>query len=153
MWTQSFVKIFFTLSFYMATASSQDAGFKCKAAGFFADPTDCHRFYNCDDDLDVIRGTCTKYGHFDPVDTCVWGDCTNAYAPITTPNTTQQTAATTSSTPTTSTFKCPGSGKYPDPSDTRSYYVCDSKMIPKRKTCFILHKFDPKRSACILFIF
>ncbi|KDR19209.1 hypothetical protein L798_06264 [Zootermopsis nevadensis] len=120
MWTQKFVTFSFILTLYMATASSQDAGFKCKAAGFFADPTDCHRFYNCDDDLDAISGTCTAYAHFDPVDTCVWGDCTNPV--IITPSPAAQ-------------FKCTTSGYFADPNNCRGFYQCSLALVATHGIC------------------
>ncbi|KAJ9575683.1 hypothetical protein L9F63_007442 [Diploptera punctata] len=66
-------------------ARAQTNEFKCSKAGTFADPSDCHGFYTCDKNLNAVHGSCTEFGRFDPVDTCVWETCSNP-APATTPH-------------------------------------------------------------------
>ncbi|GFG34325.1 hypothetical protein Cfor_06728 [Coptotermes formosanus] len=46
-------------------------------------------------------------------------------------------------------FKCPGLGKYPNPRDTTSYFVCGSTMVPFRKQCLVFYVYDPTKKSCI----
>ena len=49
------------------TMASTTAGpFRCPAVGVFADPTDCHSYYRCDNISNPQRGTCLFYTRFDP---------------------------------------------------------------------------------------
>ncbi|GFG28168.1 hypothetical protein Cfor_09289, partial [Coptotermes formosanus] len=94
-------------------ASFQNSGFKCTSQRYFADLCDCHNFYYCDSNLNVLQGTCTEYGYFDPVETCAWGGCTTTIEP----------------------FKCTAAGYYPDPTDCRRYYQCSSALVATSHIC------------------
>ncbi|PNF27017.1 hypothetical protein B7P43_G11926 [Cryptotermes secundus] len=121
--THQWLPLLCVLILRMDKASSEDVAFQCTSPGFFPDSLDCHNFYRCDESLNVIRGTCTPYGHFDPVDTCVWGGCTN---PVTT---------TTTPAPTTTGFICTTSGYFPDPSDCRAFYQCSNALVATHGFC------------------
>ena len=45
-------------------------------------------------------------------------------------------------------FKCPGRGKYPNPRDRRSYFVCGDTMTPLRKECLFFYVYDPVKRSC-----
>ena len=45
-------------------------------------------------------------------------------------------------------FKCPGLGKYPNPRDNRSYFVCSVTMTPIRKQCLFFYVYDPVKRSC-----
>lgn len=73
----------------------------------------------CDQSLNALHGTCTAYGHFDPVDTCVWGDCPSTVI---------------ASTP-QSQFVCTAPGYYPDPQDCRAFYQCSNALVATHGIC------------------
>jgi hypothetical protein len=57
--------------------SNTTAAFRCTAEGYFADPTDCRSYYECDSDLNAVHGICMGGGgHFDPdSEGCYAGKC------------------------------------------------------------------------------
>ena len=102
--------------------------FACPAVGLFADPTSCHNYYACDQDLNAIPGTCMKGNWtFDPVNQ----------------------VCTTAPCPGTGTFVCPSSGIFADPADCHGFYVCDANLNPIESTCTASAYFDPTR-ICIV---
>jgi hypothetical protein len=102
--------------------------FTCATVGLFADPTDCHNFYSCGQDLNAVPGTCLKgQGKFDAVNRV----CT----------------AETCSNPTT--FKCTSTGFFADPNDCHGFYVCDENLNAVQSSCTALARFDPQR-ICVV---
>ncbi|GFG34323.1 hypothetical protein Cfor_06727 [Coptotermes formosanus] len=102
------------------TDATTPAPFTCPAVGLFADPTNCHNYYACDQDLKAIPGTCLKgNGTFDPVNQV----CTTAPCP--------------------GTFVCSSAGVFADPADCHGFYVCDGNLNPTHGSCTSAAYFDP----------
>lgn len=111
-----------------AVAAATPAPFVCPAVGLFADPTSCHNYYTCDQDLKAIPGACMKgNGTFDPVtQVCITAPC-----------------------PVSLTFVCPSSGIFADPQDCHGFYVCDENLNPVQSSCTSYAHYDP-RSICVI---
>jgi hypothetical protein len=100
----------------------------CLAAGLLADPSDCHGFYSCGEDLIPVPGTCLKgQGKFDAVNqVCTADACTN---PI--------------------KFECTSEGIFADPNDCHGFYVCDKSLVGAQGNCTAAAHFDAQR-VCVV---
>lgn len=100
----------------------------CHTVGLFANPSDCHSYYNCGEDLVPVPGTCLKgSGTFDAVNrVCKAETCTNP------PN-----------------FVCKSAGFFADPDDCHGFYVCDDNLVAVHSTCTSVARFDPQR-ICVV---
>jgi hypothetical protein len=108
--------------------ATEAPAFTCLTVGLFADPTDCHSFYSCGEDLTAVPGTCLKgAGKFDAVNrVCTAETCSNLIQ-----------------------FKCTSTGFFADPNDCHGFYVCDENLTAVQSSCTSLAHFDPQR-ICVI---
>jgi hypothetical protein len=102
--------------------------FTCPSVGLFADPTNCHNFYTCGENLNPVPGTCLKgQGKFDAVNqVCTAETCTDLIK-----------------------FSCTSTGFFADPNDCHGFYVCDENLNAVKSSCTTIAHFDPQR-ICVV---
>jgi hypothetical protein len=100
----------------------------CLTVGLLADPSDCHNYYSCGEDLIPVPGTCLKgQGKFDAVNqVCTADVCTNLIK-----------------------FQCKSKGIFADPNDCHGFYVCDDNLVGVQSSCTTSAYFDVQR-ICVV---
>ncbi|XP_065083294.1 probable endochitinase [Ochlerotatus camptorhynchus] len=109
--------------------SSTEAPFSCTKPGRFPNRNDCHRYYTCTAGLRQTDSSCIFGMAFDPVGQ----RCTSDQSPC------------------QSKFSCQSSGRFPDPSDSSSYFWClriGSGFTMYHMSCAFGQPFDPIKGRC-----
>ncbi|PSN31560.1 hypothetical protein C0J52_25057 [Blattella germanica] len=114
--------------------SIDSSDFRCTEVGEFPDPTNCHNYIKCDENLVARRQTCFNgTGSYDSASK----SCRALYCADPIP--TFQT---------NSIFRCPSVGLFEDPDDCRNFYSCFDNLTPILARC-LDGSFDVVKRSCV----